>query len=357
MRLLCCYLFLVSCSQFGRLPTGERLAAMQNSPNYDKDKATFLNLYSHPPTKHWRKKAKSWFMRRFINTDGLRPDYLLPEGDSQLQRFSLADSKAKTIWLGHSTVLLNINGKTILFDPVFSDHASPVPIIVKRFQPPALSLQALPPIDYIVISHDHYDHLDKETIRFFVDQKAIRFLVPLGVGEHLVYWGVEPERIKAMDWWEEYWADGLRFVATPSHHFSGRTPWAKDKTLWASWVVASEQQRIYFSGDSGYSEHFKQIGDRLGPFTLAYLDSGQYNERWAQAHLLPRYFAQAFKDLRAEWYFPIHWSMFCLSVHSWHEPAEKLQHEADAGNINLITPKLGEMVVIGDGYESQTWWR
>ena len=364
---MCCvktlwiYLLFMSCSQFGKLAEGDRLKLIQQSQQYDAYEEVFVNQY---PSAHssWRKERNGWLSilhviaRRIFRADDFVPGYHLPEGKPHLSEFVAANAQSKTIWLGHSTVLLNIDGKSILFDPVFSKYASPIAFFIKRFQAPAISLQALPHIDFIVISHDHYDHLDMDTVKFFADHQT-RFLVPLGVAEHLVYWGVDPARIQALDWWEEYWQDGLRFVATPAHHFSGRAPWHRNKTLWASWVVASENERIYFSGDTGYNKHFKRIGERFGPFTLAYLESGQYNDMWADKHLLPRHFVEAYRDLRAERYFPIHWAMFCLSVHPWEEPAEKLQQEADAGHINLITPKLGEMVTIGSGYKSKTWWR
>ena len=355
------YFLLVSCSQFGKLAEGDRLKPIQQSQHYDISKEVFVNKYPSPYDS-WRKKPRDWLSilhllaRRIFHADDFIPGHHLPEGEPRLQEFTRTGAKAKTIWLGHSTVLLNIKGKNILFDPVFSQYASPIKFFIKRFQPPAISLEALPHIDFIVISHDHYDHLDKDTVSFFADRQT-QFLVPLGVAEHLVYWGIDPDRIQALDWWEEYWQDGLRFIAAPARHFSGRTPWHRNKTLWASWVITSASERIYFSGDSGYSEHFKVIGDKFGPFTLAYLESGQYNDKWADKHLLPRDFVQAYQDLRAERYFPIHWAMFCLSVHPWEEPAEKLQQEADTGHINLITPKLGEMITIGTGYKSQAWWR
>ena len=181
--------------------------------------------------------------------------------------------------------------------------------------------------------------------------------MPLGVGSHLKYWGIQRERITELDWWDERSVDGLRFVATPAQHWSGRMPWRRNHTLWASWVVVGNSQRVYFSGDTGYNTHFKEIGDAWGPFDVAYIDSGQYNEMWAGSHVLPKYFVQVFQDLRAMLYFPIHWAMFNISVHPWQEPAEKLQHDATTGRIKLTIPKLGELITIGDEHKAQAWWR
>lgn len=350
-------LLLVSCTQLGQVPDGEDLLRIQKSRNYDPATEVFMNQ-DRGVIKRWRSARGRWksFTRWFFKPEGLVPDYKLPEGDPSLANFTAADGKLKTIWLGHSTIMLNIDDNIIMFDPIFSSSASPLPFMVRRYQPPALKLDELPAIDYIVISHDHYDHLDKNTIEHFIDAHT-RFLVPLGVGSHLKYWGVPPARITELDWWEAHSVDGLRFVAAPAQHWSGRLPGRLNRTLWASWIVVGNAQRVYFSGDTGYNKHFKEIGNALGPFDVAFLDSGQYNTRWAGSHLLPKYFVQAYHDLRASLYFPIHWAMFCLSTHPWQEPAEKLQLEATAGRIKLATPKLGELIEIGNTTATQAWWQ
>ena len=348
---------LFTCTQLGQLPDDRELRKIQRSSNYDTASATFFNQ-DRGVIQRWRAKKGRWstFTRWFLKPEGVVPERKLPEDKPVLEKFTAADGKLKTIWLGHSTILLNIAGKIIMFDPVFSAAASPFPFMVKRYQSPVLKLQSLPAIDFIVISHDHYDHLDKDTIEYFKDKRT-KFFVPLGVGAHLRYWGIKREHITELDWWDERTVGDLHFVATPAQHWSGRIPWRKNRTLWASWVIVGGEQRVYFSGDTGYNAHLKEIGAAWGPFDVAYIDSGQYNEMWAGAHLLPKYFAQAFHDLRAKLYFPIHWAMFNISVHSWQEPAEKLYREAAAGNIKLTVPKLGEMITIGAEYETQTWWR
>ena len=349
--------FLFSCTQLGQLPDDGELIKIHKSRNYDTVSESFVNQ-DRGVIKRWRAKRGRWstFMRWFFKPDGVVPDKKLPESKPVLEEFTATDGKLKTIWLGHSTILLNIDGNIIMFDPIFSDAASPFPFMAKRYQSPVIKLRSLPAIDYIVISHDHYDHLDKGTIEYFRD-KQTKFFVPLGVGSHLRYWGIQRERITELDWWDERSIDGLRFVATPAQHWSGRILGRRNRTLWASWVVVSSAQRVYFSGDTGYNTHFKEIGDAWGPFDVAYIDSGQYNEMWAGSHVLPKYFTQTFQDLRAKLYFPIHWAMFNISVHPWQEPAEKLQSEAAAGRIKLTTPRLGEMITIGDEHETQAWWR
>ena len=341
----------------GQLPDDASLVEIQKSRQYDAARGIFVNQ-DRGVIERWRSKRGRWstFTRWFIKPEGVVPKNKMPEGDPALEKFSAADGKLKAIWIGHSTILLNLDGNIMMFDPVFSDSAAPLPFMVRRYQKPVVKLAELPPIDYIFISHDHYDHLDQGTIKHFV-KSSTHFFVPLGVGSHLRYWGIPPARITELDWWDERSEAGLRIVATPSQHWSGRLPGRKNRTLWASWVVVGKQQRVFFSGDTGYSTHLKEIGDAWGPFDVAFLDSGQYNEKWAGSHILPRYFVQAFRDVKAKLYFPIHWAMFNISVHPWQEPAECLKRESDAGRITLATPKLGELVMVGETQASQAWWR
>ena len=350
--------FLFSCTQLGQLPDKKELVEIQKSRNYDPVKQVFINQDRGVIDRLRAKRSTRWstFTRWLFKPDGVMPIRKMPEGDPALAEFVAADGKLKAIWIGHSTILLNIDGHIIMFDPVFSDAASPFPFMVKRYQPPVVTLNELPQIDFIVISHDHYDHLDQGTVKHFVNAQT-HFFVPLGVGAHLRYWGIQPARVTELDWWDERSIDGLRFVATPAQHWSGRLPGRRNRTLWASWVVVGSQQRVYFSGDTGYNKHFKEIGTAWGTFDVAFIDSGQYNKRWAGSHLLPKYFVQAFHDLRAELYFPIHWAMFNISMHPWQEPAERLHKEAQAGRIKLITPQLGELVTIGAAHQSQQWWQ
>ncbi len=213
----------------------------------------------------------------------------------------------------------------------------------------------MPPIDYVLISHDHYDHLDRESVIFFKDKKAA-FITALGVGSHMVGWGIDRKRITELDWWQKCVVPGLEFIAAPAQHFSGRGALRSNSTLWASWVLRNDKHNVYFSGDSGFDTHFKDIGDKYGPFDLAFVESGQYNEKWAEVHLLPEFFHQTYLDLRAKRYFPVHWGMFELSLHTWYDPAVRLSVLAKETGMNLVTPKLGEMVTLNDRYINNPWW-
>lgn len=261
----------------------------------------------------------------------------------------------KFIWLGHSSFLLRMGKRTILVDPVFSESVSPVPFLAKRFQAPPIKLEELPKIDYILISHDHYDHLDMGSIQYFKD-KQCQFVTPLGIASHLEHWGIVRERVQELDWWQSMEVEGLKFTATPSQHFSGRNLFDSNKTLWASWVIQYQQKKVYFSGDSGYDIHFKEIGERLGPFDLAFIETGQYNKKWEEVHMLPHQSAQAYFDLQAKAYVPVHWGMFELSIHSWFDPIEKIHQLALERSINLLSPKLGQMVELGKDQTFEAWW-
>ena len=300
--------------------------------------------------------------KRFLTTDGFKSWWnksadIVPLEDLQtlvpdVQEFLQDPNQFKGIWFGHSTFLLQLDGKTILLDPIFSAGAAPVSFIVPRFQAPVLDVSQLPNIDFIVISHDHYDHLDLETIEYFVDKSA-KFIVPLVLGEHLRYWGVPDARIVEKDWWESHSEQNLSFTATPSQHFSGRsiTP---NQTLWASWVIKSKSKSLFFSGDSGYDIHFKDIGERLGPFDLAFIESGQYNTLWPEVHLMPEDGVKAFYDLNAQRYFPIHWGMFALSTHPWYEPVEFAYKASIEHGFQLIAPKIGEIFTMDQAIDP--WW-
>lgn len=291
---------------------------------------------------------KSWW----DSSDDRDPIEHLPDIKPDLDEFFRNPQEFKGIWFGHSTFLLQLDGKTILLDPVFSAGAAPASFLVPRFQPPVLRLDQLPKVDFIVISHDHYDHLDFETIEHFMD-KPTRYIVPLVLGEHLRYWGVPKKKIVERDWWESYSEQGLSFTATPCQHFSGRgfTP---NQTLWASWVIKSSSANLYFSGDSGYDIHFKEIGERLGPFDIAFMETGQYNPLWPEVHLMPKDGVKAFHDLRAKRYFPIHWGMFALSTHPWFEPIELIHQASKEEGFQLLAPRIGE--VFGMQHPVEAWW-
>lgn len=259
------------------------------------------------------------------------------------------------VWFGHSTVLMKTDSVTVLADPVFY-NASPVPMTVKPFPMQTVhTIDDLPEIDVVIISHDHYDHLDYKAIQE-LDEKVSRFLVPLGVKAHLLHWGVNAEKITEMDWYENTQYQSVEFVFTPSRHFSGRGITNRSSTLWGSWVVNSSSANIFFSGDSGYFDEFKKIGERYGPFDIAFVEDGAYSVNWSQIHLMPEESVQVGIDLGTKVYFPIHWGKFDLSTHVWTEPIERAKKEAEKHNLSVATPIIGEVFTATD-YSKSTWWR
>lgn len=259
--------------------------------------------------------------------------------------------------LGHSSVLLQLDGKLLLLDPVFGERASPVSWAgPKRFHPVPITAEDLPEIDAVIISHDHYDHLDKATIAA-LQHKTKRFIVPLRVGEHLTRWGVDKSHITELDWWQSTQLDSLEITAAPTQHFSGRGLFDRDKTLWASWALRGQQARVYFSGDSGYFTGFKEIGERLGPFDLTLIETGAYNPLWHAIHMLPEESVQAHVDLQGKIMISVHNSTFDLALHDWHEPYVRAEKAAALQGVSLITPMIGAPVTITSPYGDTAWWQ
>ncbi len=346
------------CSSFGTPPTESTIKQFNHSAQFDSEKQAFVNRRPGlVEAMRARTKSLSLLMTFLFGGNAERsPSTKLPEVKPDLAEFQRPGKNIKLIWFGHSSVLLNLEGRLLLIDPVLSTSTGPLGLMMKRFQDPVIGLSELPPIDVILISHDHYDHLDTDSIRFFKNSKT-HFVVPLGVGSHLVGWGIPEDRITELDWWQNVEQKGLRITLTPAQHFSGRDFSNQNKTLWGSFVVQSAKHRIFFSGDTGYDTHFKEIGRRFGPFDLAFIESGQYNEQWREVHMLPDESLQAFKDLNAKRYFPIHWGMFNLSLHSWYEPVERITEGARRYNIDLVTPLIGETVDLNEHYVAHSWWR
>ncbi len=347
---------LSSCSTFGTPPEVKVSGSIERSLNYDKQRGQFVNRRPDIIEQHMKENLKfmdrlEWFRSRPSGT----PAKALPQVKPNLSEFVKKSDSPRVIWFGHSSLLINLEGKIILIDPVFSGSASPFSFMVKRFQKPVLQLTELPEIDYIVISHDHYDHLDIDTIKFFKDKKC-EFLVPLGVGSHLKGWGIDSKRITELDWWSNVKKGGIEFVSTPAQHFSGRSFLQKNKTLWSSWVIRTAKSKLFFSGDSGYDVHFKEIGKRYGPFDIAFMETGQYNKRWKPVHMLPHEAAKACLELNAKRYFPVHWGMFELAFHTWYDPALDISHELDLNMVSLLTPKLGEILEINSKAKTSKWW-
>ncbi|QIE60879.1 hypothetical protein G5B37_05880 [Rasiella rasia] len=280
---------------------------------------------------------------------------------SKVDSLAVANYKgdARLIWYGHSAFLLQIDGKNLLLDPMLGKVAAPHPWLgSSRFNEKfPLEVEKLPQIDAVIFSHDHYDHLDHESVLKIKD-KTKHFYVPLGVGVHLESWGVSSENITEMDWWQETQIDSLKLVCTPAQHFSGRKLNNGQSTLWSSWVIQSENENLYFSGDSGYAAHFTEIGQKYGPFNLALMECGQYNEKWADIHMMPEETALAGLDLRADKIMPIHWAGFKLALHEWTDPITRVKAKAKELQLEVITPQIGQEIKIKDSVSNYTeWWK
>lgn len=286
------------------------------------------------------------------------PDQAIPMVDLSGAAIEAASGDDVALYrLGHSSILLDLAGEYWLLDPVFADRASPVQWMgPKRFHQAPVELEDLPPIKGVLISHDHYDHLDKQTMRYLAD-KVEHFVVPLGVDGHLKKWGVDAERIQALDWWQSVELDGLTLTATPTQHFSGRGLTDGNQTLWASWVIEHEAAKIYFSGDSGYFEGFKQIGEKFGPFDLTLMENGAYDKDWPEVHMSPEETMQAQLDLGGKAMLPIHNGTFDLALHAWFEPLERLHELSLENNVSMITPLMGQRLSLEHLDSTWAWWQ
>ncbi|RCX00925.1 MBL fold metallo-hydrolase [Marinomonas foliarum] len=259
--------------------------------------------------------------------------------------------------LGHSSILLKVYGEYWLIDPVFSDRASPFQFVgPKRFHQPPISLEDLPPIDKVLISHNHYDHLDKASIKILL-AKTQQFLVPKGVDGDLINWGVEANKIVTFDWWQELQTNQGLVAFTPTQHFSGRGMGDGNTTLWGSWVIKTPQESVFFSGDSGYFSGFKEIGDKYGPFDLTMVETGAYDKDWADIHMKPEESIQAHMDLQGKVMMPIHNGTFDLAFHTWHDPFDRVVTEAERREVTLSTPEFGRIFSIIDLPPLTPWWQ
>ena len=269
------------------------------------------------------------------------------------------DSGLRATWLGHSTVLLEVDGVRVLTDPVWGPRASPTRFAgPRRFQPVPVPLRALPPLDAVLVSHDHYDHLDYPTIRELA-QRDVPFVTSLGVGAHLEAWGVRPERIVELDWWESHPLPntGLTVTAAPSQHFSGRGLKDRNATLWSSLVIRSQRHAVFFSGDTGLTTRYAQIRERLGPFDLVMLEVGAFHPAWGDIHLGPERALEALALLGGGPFLPVHWGTFSLAMHAWDQPAEVLLERAPQAGAQLLMPRLGEAVEPAHAEPVTPWWR
>lgn len=341
----------------GAAPTGERLARIRRSPNY-RDGA-----FRNPQATSMATVGSTWAtLRRWLAGHEQR----VPPGPMPIVSLTTADfarppaSGLRATWLGHSTVLVEIDGARILFDPVWARRASPSSLIgPKRFHEPPLPLNYLPPLDAIVASHDHYDHLDRGVVRALAAstvQSRARFVVPLGVGAHLERWGVAANRITELDWSESTIVGALTLTATPARHFSGRGLNDRNHTLWASWSVAGPVHRVFHSGDTGPFPGVVRIGEEHGPFDMTFIKIGAYGDTWPDIHLTPEQAVDVNSKVRGKMLLPIHWGTFNLAFHAWDEPAERVVVAA-GGTTRLVMPRPGESVEPATARPVELWWR
>lgn len=346
----------VACSpRFGATVTGAGLERLEGSAHYRE--GVFQNLEETNVGGSFKNGVKG-MVEFFRGGEDRTPTNPLPVRTINADAFQAPKEGLHVTWMGHSTVLIEMEGYRILADPVFSERISPVPFLGPKRFPGGLpiTLDKLPKLDAVLISHDHYDHLDYASILALKDKTSV-FMVPLGVGAHLRKWGVAGEKIMELDWWEERKLGSLTLAATPARHFSGRGLFDRNKTLWAAWAVLGDSYRVFFGGDSGYFSGFRAIGEKYGPFDVTMLESGAYSEYWPDIHMMPEETVQAHRDLRGDVLLPIHWARFNLSLHSWTEPIERLLQEAEVKGVRVATPEMGQTVTARAPLPREAWWR
>lgn len=348
-------LFVKLSPQFGANPSKEKVLQYEKLDYFEDGK--FSNLVPTNMDMDFTETIK--MLPEFFKKDPTRrPDFELPIERRDSLELVNKDHTTRLVWFGHSSFLLQIDGKTILIDPMFGEVPSPHPMLGKKRYSKVLPIEVekLPQIDMIIMSHDHYDHLDYGSIQKLKD-KTKSFYVPLGMGAHFEDWGVNSSTIHELGWWDEIQADGLLLALTPARHFSGRGLNNRFSTLWGSWVIQGQSDNIFFSGDSGYGPHFKQIGEKYGPFNFAMMECGQYNERWTDIHMVPEETAQAAQDVNAKIFMPIHWAAFTLAMHSWTDPVERVLAKAKQINQPIYVPEIGEFIELDKNLETgRKWW-
>lgn len=335
---------------FGHRATGARRARMERSPEW-KD-GHFVN----PEPLH--NELVRGIRAGLAMSPDARPHAPVPVAAVNARAFdTLPASGLRVTWFGHSTTLVEIDSTRVLTDPVWSERVGPFTWIgPTRFFPPLIAIDSLPAIDAVVVSHDHYDHLDRATILALRDRTRAIFIVPLGVGAHLEYWGVPLTRIVELDWWQSVKVHTLTITATPARHASGRTLWDKDATLWAGYALTGNAHRVFYSGDTGLFPALNDIGARLGPFDVAMIEVGQYNQAWPDWHSGPEQAVNASQRVGARTMLPVHWALFTLAPHAWTEPGERALAAAQSAGVTLLTPRPGAFTFPNAPAEPARWW-
>jgi len=342
--------------QFGKEPSGERLSLIQKSPQYKNGR--FQNQNFTPDLTEGYTMTGVLFEFLFKKGERRNPIHDIPSIKTDLKNLPI--DQDILVWFGHSSYFIQIEGKRILVDPVFSGNASPIPGTTKSFKGADIySVDDLPEIDYLLITHDHYDHVDYKTI-LKLKSKTHKVVCGLGVGSHFEFWGFPTENIIEKDWYQKIELDSnITLYTAPARHFSGRG-FKRCNTLWLSYILETKDFKMYLGGDSGYDTHFAEIGAQFGPFDIALIDNGQYDIKWKYIHNLPEEVIQAAKDLKTKRLFPVHSSKFKLANHAWDEPLERVStlNSALENPFPLITPMIGELVELkNEKQEFQQWWK
>ena len=345
-------LFFLQQPAFGKKPSGDRLKKIQDSPHYKHGQ--FQNQSATPSLTEG--SGYITVMKEFFFDKDKRsvPTYNLPATKTDL--FQLQSGEDVLVWFGHSSYYLQLDGKKILVDPVLSGHASPVKFTTRSFQGADIyQPEDIPDVDYLFITHDHWDHLDHSSLKE-LKPKVNKIITGLGVGAHLERWGFDPAIITELDWNETILPEnGFEVHSIPARHFSGRSL-QRNGTLWSSFVLITANCKLFIGGDSGYDEHFKKAGERFGSFDLAILENGQYNKHWKYIHMMPEEVVQAAIDLNAKKFLPVHWSKFSLSMHAWDEPIKRVVMEAARKGIDIVHPMIGEPLHFKRNTTAVKWW-
>jgi len=335
----------------------ERKIKIIESSNYIRTEKIFKNKYIDKEI--YQGSTLEVFKKYCFGNQNSVPDMLIDVVTLNRDSFASAmKNELKITWLGHSSTVIELEGNIILIDPMFSERPSPISFIGPKRYHKSLPLKPgdFPKIDMVIISHDHYDHLDHDTI-IKIHKKVKRFIVPLAVGVYLEEWGVDPHKITELDWMQNTIINGIKLIATPAQHYSGRSILNNYKTLWSSWVIIGKKHRVFYSGDSGYNNIiFRKIGKQFGPFDVALIECGQYHKGLLKIHMLPEQALQAHLDIKGKVMIPVHWGAFNLSIHDWYEPVERALEEALKHNIIVATPKIGQTYTYGKKIPVVRWW-
>lgn len=337
--------------QFGGKTTKDLEVRYAQSPNWNDGK--FENLVETTMNINLR-NIPGILYKQFFVRQGREPQQNLPVIPLDTQAFQTGETSL--IWYGHSVGLLRINSKTILIDPMLGPDAAPIaPFASKRYSENTLDLiDHFPEIDLLLLTHDHYDHLDLASMQKLIP-KVKRYFVALGSARHLIKWGVKPELITEFDWWDRETLEDIQITFTPSRHFSGRGATDRAKSLWGGWTLKTDKENIYWSGDGGYGDHFKEVGEKLGPFDFGVMECGQYNENWHAIHMYPEEAVQAAIDAGVKKAMPVHWAGFALAMHHWKDPIERFTKAAKENSLAIATPRLGQQFSYKENVDAK-WW-